>query len=80
MNHHSPATEVWQLEHVNIFSGRPQMARIVIEDLDKTADLRDKDLDSVVAGAGAPNAPSVKVDKLLPETVFPAIGSNSLGL
>ena len=56
------------------------MARIVIEDLDKTADLRDKDLDSVVAGAGAPNAPSVKVDKLLPETVFPAIGSNSLGL
>ena len=56
------------------------MARIVIEDLDQTADLQDTDLDAVVGGGDAKNAPSVKVADLLPQNVFPAIGSTPLGL
>lgn len=56
------------------------MARILINDLDVNFELRDKDLDAVVAGANSENAPSVKVADLLPQTVFPAIGTNKLGV
>lgn len=56
------------------------MARIQIKDLDVSFDLRDKDLDSVVAGADSASAPSVRVEDLLPQTVFPAIGSSKLGV
>ncbi len=56
------------------------MARIEINDLDSSVELRDRDLDSVVAGSHSPNAPSVRVEALLPETVFPAIGTSTLGL
>ncbi|MEL7153159.1 MAG: hypothetical protein AAFN51_05075 [Pseudomonadota bacterium] len=56
------------------------MARIVIRDLDQSAELRDTDLDAVVGGANAKNAPSVKVEDLLPQNVFPPLGAGTLGL
>ncbi len=56
------------------------MARIVINDLDVSYELGDKDLEAVVAGTSDTKVPTVRVDKLLPGKVFPAIGSSPLGL
>lgn len=56
------------------------MARITIADLDVNFNLADKDLDAVVAGANDTKVPSVRAEKLLPENVFPPIGSSTLGL